>query len=296
MAVLQTYQVATAKEDLTDVLVNITPKKTPLLSSLKSVKMYGLPHETSVDDLTTPTANSNKWIQGADAAEEDQTMPDKVLSYPQIFRKHPKVAGTTQAVRIAGIKNAYSYQTTKKTKELGLDIEFALLNGAGNAGNATTPTEILGALPGITTNVLDGDNAGSPTPLTEEMYNNLLEMIWDAGGEPDFTYVTGSLKRKISSFTGGATKNVEVGSKKLIATVDVYEGDFGMQRIVAHRLMPANTFMTMEKQYWALAWLRKTKHEPLAKTGDSVRGMIVAEVGLERRQEKSSGKYINVSK
>lgn len=80
MAVLQTYQVQTAKEDLTDVLVNITPTKTPLLSSLKSVKMYGLPHETSVDDLTTPVANTNKWVQGDDAVEEEQVMPDKVLS------------------------------------------------------------------------------------------------------------------------------------------------------------------------------------------------------------------------
>jgi hypothetical protein len=297
MAVLQTYQVATAREDLTDVLVNITPTKTPLLSSLKSVKMYGTVHETSVDDLDTPTDNSNKWIQGADAVEEDQTMPDKVLSWPQIFRKHPKVADTTMAIRIAGgIKNAYSYQVTKKTKELGLDIEFALLNAPGNAGNATTPSEIKGALPGITTNVLDGDNSGSPTPLTEEMYNNLTQLIWDAGGDPDITYATGTLKRVISGFTGGANKNIEATSKKLIATVDVYEGDFGLQKIVAHRMMPVNTFMTIEKQYWALAWLRKTKHVPLAKTGDSTRGMIRAELTLERRQEKASGKYVNVSK
>lgn len=206
------------------------------------------------------------------------------------------MAGTTQAIRIAGMKNAYSYQVTKKTKELGLDIEFALLNGAGNAGAAGTPTEIKGALPGITTNVLDGEDAGAPTPLTEERYNDLLELIWNAGGDPDVTYATGTLKRVISGFTGGAAKNVEVVSKKLVNSVDVYEGDFGLQRIVAHRMMPAGTLMAMEQQYWALAWLRKTKHEPLAKTGDAVRGMILAELGLERRQEKASGKYINVSR
>jgi len=294
MAVLQTYQVTTNREDLTDIITNITPTKTPFLSSIRSTKAYNTLHEVMTDTATVPTANDNARVEGLDFQDEAQHAPTRVGTYTQIIAKYPKVSGTQQAVKTAGgIKNLYNYNVTLKLKEAALAIEYADINGTGNSGASGTAREIKGFLACIATNTATS-TAASGDALTETMLNDLLEDIWDNGGDPDAVYCTGSLKRKISGFTGGATKNVDAKAKKLIASVDVYEGDFGLQKIIAHRLMPAKTIAALEQDKWAQAWLRKTKHEPLAKTGDSVRGQIVGETALEARNEKANGKYLNV--
>lgn len=293
MAVLQSYQVQTNAEDLSEIITNISPKKTPLLTALQSVTAHNRIHEVQKDSLNIPTTNSNAWLEGVDFQSEEQVMPSRVPTYPQIFRKHPHVSGTQQAVRTVGIKDSYSYQVTKKLKEIALNIELAAVQGIGSPGSETIPRTMTGALSWITSNALAGEQPDGDK-LTEEMFNDLMQTTWDEGGDPDYVYCNGALKRQISSFTAGTTRTVEAGSKKLVAVVDVYEGDFGIQRVVAHRFVPAKTFMALEHDLWAFAWLRKTNHEPLAKTGDAVRGMITAEVALECREEKGNGKYTNV--
>lgn len=292
MSVLQTYQVTTNREDLTDVITNITPKKTPFLSLVQETKAYNTLHENMVDDLDVPTANVGS-IEGADFVEEDQQSPTRQGSYTQIFKEHPKVSDTQLAVKNAGVKNLYNYNVTLKTKKLALRIEFACIRGIGNSGASGTARKIMGALEWTSTNTASGTGAGEI--YTQSKHNNLLETIWAEGGDPDITFVNGTLKRVISGFTDGVTKNLEAKNKRMIAVVNVYEGDFGIQRIIGHRYMPANTVAHLEQDKWALAWLRKTKHTPLAKTGDSTRGQIVAEVALECRNELANGKYENVT-
>jgi hypothetical protein len=182
-----------------------------------------------------------------------------------------------------------------KLKEIALEFEFGGVLGAGGAGGADTKRYMTGALTWITTNALAGA-APDGDILTEDMFNDLMQAAWEKGGDPDHIYCNGALKRQISSFTAGVTKNVAAGDKKLTAVVDVYEGDFGIQRVVAHRYVPEKVFMALEHDLWAFAWLRKTQHEPLPKTGDAVKGMIVAEVALECREEKGNAKYTNVKR
>ncbi len=296
MAVLQTYQVTTNAQDLSEFITNITPDDTPLLSSLQNTKAYQTLHEVQQDSLNVPTANDNAWIEGADFQTEDQNVPGKIPTYPQIFRKHPHVSETQLAVRTEGIKDLYSYQVTKKLKEIALDIEYAAINGTGNSGASGTAREMKGILAWITTNHLSGTGTGGQA-LTEGMFNDLLEDLWQNGGKRKRDcYCTGSLKRQISGFTASNTKNVAAGDKKVIAAVDVYEADFGMIKLFPHMYLPSNTLMVLNPDNWAFAWLRKTMHKPLAQTGDAVRGKITAEVALESRQEADSGKYTNVIK
>jgi hypothetical protein len=295
MAVMQSYQVNTNAEDLSAIITNITPKKTPLLTALQSTKAHNRIHEVQKDTLDVPVANTNAWLEGQDFVSEDQGMPDRVPTYPQIFRRHPHVSGTQMAIKTVGIKDAYAYQVTKKLKEIAMEIEFAAIQGVGGIGDVNTARYMTGALTWISSNALAGaDPEGDP--LSEDMFNDLMQAAWEKGGDPDHIYCNGALKRQISSFTAGTTKNVAAGDKKLTAVVDIYEGDFGIQRVVAHRYVPAKVFMALEHDLWAFAWLRKTQHEPLPKTGDAVKGMILAEVALECREEKGNAKYTNVKR
>lgn len=291
MAVLQTYTNTTMKDDLSKVITNITPDKTPFISTIKNNKAINTYHEWQTDSLSTPTDNSNAHVEGADFSEDTMTMPSRSGGYSQIFKKQIKVSGTMKAVQTIGMKDAYTYQVTKKSKELALGIEYAAINGTGASGASGTAREMKGALAHITTTVASASASG--TSLTETIFNDWLEDIWDQGGDVDRIFCTGTLKRTISGFTADSVKSVDAKDKRLIAAVDVYEGDFGMHKIMAHRLLPAGYMMALQMDLWAIAWLRNTKHEALAKSGDSVRGQIVAEAALEALQEAGNGKAFN---
>ena len=266
MAVLQTYQVTTNREDLTDIVTNITPTKTPFLSSAPSNKAYMTYHEWSTDEITVPTANDNAQVEGVDFQSEDQYAPDRAGSFTQIFTKWPHVSDTQKAVRSAGVKDLYNYNVTNKLKQIALEVEIALVQGTGNSGASATAREIKGFLAAMTTNTASGAGASAAT-LTETMYNALLKTIWESGGDADTTFCTGTLKQTISGFTGGSTKNVDAKSKKLIASVDVYEGDFGLQKIIAHRLMPASTLAALERDKWAVCLASENQTYSLGQIG-----------------------------
>lgn len=119
----------------------------------------------------------------------------------------------------------------------------------------------------------------------------VLQSIWNAGGKPDMIMVGGFNKQAFSSFTGRATPIEDVGSKKIVAAVDVYESDFGRLKVVPNRFQRARDVLVLQMEMWAVAYLngRRMVSIPLARTGDSERRQMLSEYALVARNEKSSG-------
>ena len=283
-----TYDTSGNREDLSDLITNISPEDTPFFKMAPKTKATNTYHETQKDSLAD--AAENAQLEGWNIGDVTHTTPDRVGGYSQILIKDVEVSDTQKAVNQAGVKNAYDYQVTKRLKEIARDIEFALIKGTGAVGDATHARKIKGVMAWMSTNATD--NAGT-TALTEEGYNDMLQAVWQSGGHPDVTLVNGTLKRDFSGFTAGSTKNVDSKSKKLIASVDVYESDFGLQKIVLERYINNDDVAILEKDLWEVAFLRKTKHVPLAKVGDSTRGYVLAELALVARNEAGNGKIEN---
>ena len=90
--------------------------------------------------------------------------------------------------------------------------------------------------------------------------------------------------------------SVGSGPATAVAAVDVYVSDFGTFKIVPDRNLAtdgpssvaANAFF-LDMDFWAINWLRPWHTETMAKTGDSIKQMLIAEYGLVSRNEKSSG-------
>jgi hypothetical protein len=170
-------------------------------------------------------------------------------------------------------------------------MEVDIVSGVSAAGAAAgTARQTRGVLSFIATNNETGAATPATAVLSEVMYNDSLQTIFDAGGNPDTTYCNGFQKRKISGFTASQTRNIEASSKKLIAAVDVYESDFGMQRIILDRYMQADKVAQLQKDMWGIAMLRPVKHTPIAKVGSSRRGMCEAEWCVVSLNEAASGK------
>lgn len=290
---VKTYDAVGNREDLTDYISTITRHETPLYSGLQKTKAYARLHEWQTDTLST--GSSNAQIEGADFSFAIPASRSRLNNNTQIFTKTLEVSRTQDVVSKAGLDEEFAYQMSKRMKEIATDIEKALITGTGNTGASGTARELEGILSFIETNVETGTGTASES-LSEDMYNDLLQAIWDEGGRPDTTYVNGYQKRKISSFSSNNQRYVQMDDEsKLKNSISIYESDFGVQRIELDPFMDADKVMALQKDLWAVAVLDGLKPVDVAKVGDSKRGAVVTELTLEARNEKGSGKVTGLT-
>jgi hypothetical protein len=242
-------------------------------------------HEYATD--TFAAAADNAQVEAVSFAAVDLTQPSRATNKTQIFTDNITVSGTERAV--TGVVDPWQYQTEKALKEHAKDIELALMAGTTASGASGVARRLTGVIAALTTNAT---TQASAQTLTEAGFNDLLELVYASTDEvPNIIFVGGKLKRTISGFTGGSTKNVEAGSKKLVASVDVYESDFGMQQIMLHRNVASaasgRDLVGINSDYHYLSYLRPTQVVEVAKTADADSRQIITELTIEHRGEKT---------
>jgi hypothetical protein len=106
----------------------------------------------------------------------------------------------------------------------------------------------------------------------------VLSAIWTQGGKPDTVFTGAFNKQQFSTFTGRASPIEDTKAKKITASVDAYESDFGVLKVVANRFQRTRDVLVLEMEKWGLAFLpgRKMVSIPLAITGDSRRKSILS--------------------
>ena len=219
----------------------------------------------------------------------------------QISRKTVVVSGTQDAVNHAGRNREIVYQMTLKSAELRRDMEYVVTqnnNTAPNAGNSTTARVMRNLIGWYATNTDRGVNGangsttlavtdGTQRAITEDMVTGMLQACWTAGGEVDVIMVGPFNKKKVSQFTGNATRTLDTSNAKLFSNIDMIRTDFGVQKIVANRFQRDREAHLLDTSRLAVSFLRPIATVDLAKTGDSERGMIQAEYTLEMRNENA---------
>lgn len=279
MSTLVTYNDTARPEDLVSVVTNVSPTETPLLSRLaRGADAKQTLHEFLVD--TFANSADNAAVEGADFSADTLAAPTRARNVTQIFENGIQISGTEQVV---SDPNQLPYQISKKLKEHAKDIERALMAGSQASGNTNAARRMTGVINALTTNAT---TMASNSTLTETIYNNMLELVHGSTDIfPDMVFVGSRLKRAISGFTGGNTKNVDAQSKKLISSVAVYEGDFGIQQIMIHRDVPnavsGRSVVGINSMYHRLSYLRPTQVIDIAKIGDSDRKMLLTEMTIE---------------
>jgi hypothetical protein len=301
---LATYAAVGNREDLSDVIYRIDPTDTPFISSIEREKASAVNHEWQTQALAA-VDTSNAVLEGDDAVTDAATPTARLGNICQISDKVARVTGTQQAVDHAGRDNEMSYQEMLKGMELKRDMESILVgtNQAKNTGAAATARVTASVLSWIKTNTsksgsdpgtADGTAIradGTARAFTEAQLKTVLQAAWTSGGKPDTISVGGFNKQVFSTFTGRSTPQEDAKSKKIVASVDVYESDFGTLKVVANRFQRGRDALVLQMDMWAVAYLpgRKMVSIPLAKTGDSERRQMLSEYTLVARNEKSSG-------
>ena len=259
------------REDLSDVIYNISPTEVPFQSNAGREKSATDYKEWLLDELAS--AANNAHIDGDEFAGDSLTVADRVGNYHQISRKDLVVSRRSNIVNKAGRRSEMAYQVAKGGKELRRDIEVAATQRKiAKIGSATVAPEAAGVPAWITTN-LDrgasgtapslsgtGTNAGSGYPsavgspgtqrgLTETTILSECRAAYEAGGNPNMIMVPPSIKQSLSSylFTSEdrrvATPYQDHGKNprsgvSVVGAVDVYVTDFEVMDIVPNRFTP----------------------------------------------------------
>jgi hypothetical protein len=277
----------TRVEDVTDLITNVDYSSTPFYSSIGESSATNTLHEWLTDTYAAPADNAA--IEGNDMTFTDLSQPTRTSNVIQLFQKDVRVSNTQQRVSHYGMNDPYTYQLQKKLVEMARDVEKALVAGTRASGSSGVARRANGAIALISTNKTARASGAS---LSESEFNDIMAGIFDNGTDLNVDKVfTGSyLKRVISGYTSGVTKNVDASEKKMYNTVSVYESDFGVHMIHLSREVPTNAVLAVDSSKWRVAYLTdgRPQHIPLATIGSAKRGMLEAELTLEALNEKSS--------
>jgi len=306
MAIYNAYDAIGQREDLTDVIYDISPTETPFMSSIGKTKATAVYHEWQTDSLAAATTN-NAAVEGADASDATLSPTTRLGNYTQILQKTIKVSGTLDAVNKAGRKSEKAYQLAKASQELKRDLETILLSNQGrSAGSNNSSARKMGSLLSwIKTNSSVQTNGGDPTTIgvstrtdgntrtfTETLLKEVVSEVFVSGGSPKVLMVGATGKQKVSSFTGIAETRFNVtgaAPSTIIGAADIYVSDFGNMSVVPNRFMRTRDALILDPEYAALAYLRPFQTNDLAKTGDSENTQLLAEVTLEVKNEAAHG-------
>lgn len=298
------------REDLSNVITNISPEDTVFISNVGQEKADQTYHEWLTDSLKTATAD-NAAIEGDAATPDARAAQNRVGNYTQISRIVIGVTGTLEAVKKAGIKGMMAYEIAKAGAEIKNDIETTVLsNNAAVVGNNSTARKTAGLQAWLRTNVSKASNGTNPTlsstndgypnagrqagtarTYTEALLQDVLQQVWTSGGNPKMVLMNGFQKRQASSFAGiaGIRNNVANGPATVIGSADVYISDWGRVSFTPSRFMPTNVAYVVDPSKAAVAFLRNYQTEELAKTGDAENRMLLAEYCLKVHTEKAHG-------
>ncbi len=297
-----TYSSIGNREDLEDVIYNVDPTDTPFLTGCPKVRSTAVNHEWQTQDLAA-AVSTNAVLEGNDAVVDATTATARLGNINQISDKVPSVTGTQQVINKAGRGNEMNYQLVLKGKELNRYPAQQVQNQAKDAGAATTARKLGGLCTWIATNDVLG-SAGGPASssgdgsdvrtdgtqeaFTESRLKTAIKNAFDEGGDPDVIMVGSFNKQVLSGFVGRGTPFEQTTSRKIIAAVDVYESDFGTMQVIPNRFQRARDVWILQKDMFAIAYLRNMTTTTLAKTGDNEKRQLLCEYTLESRNEKAS--------
>ncbi len=160
---LDSYDIKGIREDLSDVIYNISPEETPFYTACAKVTASNTFHEWQTDALRA--SGDNAHIEGDDTVAEARSATTRLGNYSQIFKNSVVIPGTDQGLNKAGRAREMAYQVLKIAKEQKLDIEKALFaNQARVAGNSSTARRLAGVPAWLTTNTNFQSGGGGADP------------------------------------------------------------------------------------------------------------------------------------
>ena len=318
MATLVSTAVVSVREDLSDVIANISPADTPVYTVASKETQSSTKHEFLVQELNAPA--DNKKAEGADFSDGTSNQPTRFDNMAQIMHKVIKVSDTVENLNIAGRASQIAYEKVMAGQELKKDLERALLVDYAKVPSGTR--EMAGISSYIShgdfaTNMaaasnLDGtdvpDATGTATALTMARVEAALQAAYEDGGSPRLAVMSPAVKRKFSAATDGFTASTQAQVQhtkaepiQFVSAVSVFLSDFGSVETVPNRVMAAaslnDRIYLVDPDYITVTNLpnRNFVTHDLAKTADAETFAMVFEGSNKLTAPKAHALVLGIS-
>jgi len=300
-----TYTATADREDLSNIIYNISPMQTPFMSSIGTRNVKNVVFDWQTESLPTPSGTGQ--LEGFELSRAASTATARVSNVCQISYRDATVTGSQDAADAAGKRSEMAHQLAIMAKALKRDMEEALCQkGAKTTGDATTARQTGGFESWITTNDSRGTSGAStgggaaPTDgtqraLTETLLKDVLELMFASGAEPNLAICGPHNKQVISGFTGRSQARQMVDANTVEASVSIYSSDFGELKIVPSNRSRERSLLLVDPEFAKVSYLRSFDTIDIATIGDAETKMIVVEYGLEVGNEAAHGVVADLS-
>ena len=301
------------REDLENVIYDISPTDTPFMSMGGRTDAIAVNHEWQTDSLAAAADNFNE--EGATLTASEPAATTRVGNICQISLKTTLVSGTLDAVSKAGRNEELAYQMSKRSKELKRDMERTLVgvNQAKTAMSADSTVRKLGSLTTwVNTNISKASNGsngsgagaaarsdGSARAFTETLLKAAIVSAYNEGADIQYLMMAPSAKQTFSSFVGvggasGVSNFTDTADQRIIGGMDVYVSDFGEMAVVPNRLQRSRDVWLLDPEYYGVAYLRPFFQKEVASTSDGEQRAIITEYTLVCKNEKALGAVYDI--
>lgn len=302
-----TYSAVGNREDLSNVIYNIDPFDTPLLSAARRRNVKARQFDWQTENLPVVDLN-NAQLEGFELDRTASLPTVRLSNVTQISKRDATVSGSQEASDAAGKGSEMGHQMALKSKVLKSDIEsiagsrqpradgddatarktegLAHFIARGRDRNNVQGSAVVGytsSLPTTATGAFAAVAGGSQVAITEVMLGDAMQVAYTNGANPDLWIVPPAIKRSVSTFNGRSATMFTVGKTEVIATVDIIQTDFGRIKVVPSRWVVSDTALLIDRAYVAIGWFRNFRQVPIAKIGDADTRMILGEWGVEAR-------------
>ena len=237
--------------------------------------------------------------EGTDAPSAIYSFPSMPYNVVQEFTKTIFMTEIEQAISRYGIDKALDYETTKRARQLYIDMEKQCFYGKRVTAASTLP----GTFGGLETYIPAGNIvAGAGSDLTAKMVMDAMQKVYDQVGTvmlPDTIVCSAKARRKLSILF--ATYNSTVTYREQADTqggvkVDRITTDFGELDILMSNWCPNSKLYLLRKEKLGIGPLvgNEMRREMLAKTGTSDKFMISGAYTFQVRASSSHALVDNI--
>jgi hypothetical protein len=319
------------REDLGNVIFNVTPFMTPFTSGISQTRATADTHEWLTDTYEDAIDTNARVEAGLPQTSTAGTTRVRLGNFIQIADKTVTVTKKPEFMDPAGIPGKeMAYQLMKLGKELQMDVEKQTLGcyGAvstkvqGTAANAgvsgafgsfiVTNQEANGGVenPGNAAGVGDGSTvpqaAAGNTAINQTLMDTLLDGVWNNSGDINSAKImasagtVSSLRNTLSGMADNVDSNINANAASganIISRVAVYVSQFGPIAVVPNKHMPAKTLYVVDYSTWGLAFAggKKIHTTDIATQTSAEQKLLECYYTLEARSEEANAAYYNIA-
>jgi len=216
-------------------------------------------------------------LEGDDPSRDISSDRERITNLTQIFEARVQISGTKSAVNNVGVPSEIDHQVAQRLSELLRQYEKSIIRGRKLVN--TVQSTGRRTLAGMVGSVTQTQSLGT---FVSSGLDDLLQKVWDQGGNPDLVLLNAALKRTANLFQGSAVR-ANQADRVFVRQTDVYEGFKGQQMLMLNRWMDPNKVLAGEKKRVRTVPMRGRSFfaDTLGKTGDRRDIQLIGEYTME---------------